>query len=316
MVRWLAMIAALLVTAVACGRGEAAQSSAAPADFWAAAPQNTAQYWSVYERARAIDPCALLPRAGLAPLGAVRTVAVKGLDSCAAELDSDQPRGVVRVDLRVLAGTVDELGARVGTTKHFDGATALVIADKDTRADKQVPPTGDRACTVNTKFPAHAGFSISVTVPRGIEPCPAAEAVSRTAVAAWKQQPRQEDSIPTVRTVLTGADPCAVTPRLAATVDPDKQQLYACALPYGGTEFALLYEYQSQRALEAGEPVLIADHTVYRHEGNGSPYLEVQVGPAYADGEDGPLAPAVWLGGKDESSLVQIMYQVLQLFPN
>ncbi|WP_225732488.1 MULTISPECIES: hypothetical protein [unclassified Nocardia] len=313
MVRLVVLVAALLATAVACGNGEAAQPTSAPVDFWDTAPQNDQQYWEVYKRARAIEPCALIPRAELAKLGTVRSVVVTGPESCAAQLDSVKLGGSVRAQWRALAGTVEENG-RVGTTKRIEDTTATVVADKDTRADKQIP-AGERACTVSAKFPAHAGVSLAVTVPGGVEPCPVAETLTRTAVLAWKQQLRQDDPYPTVHTVLNGADPCAVTAHLGVTVKPDRQQLYVCALPYGGTEYAVLYEYQAQRAIENGIPIQIGDRTVFRHESNGAVYFEAQVGPPFADGEDGPQVPAVWVGGKDEQSLGQIMYQLLGMFP-
>ncbi|MET9029579.1 hypothetical protein ABZW96_28755 [Nocardia sp. NPDC004168] len=119
--------------------------------------------------------------------------------------------------------------------------------------------------------------------------------------------------------MLTGADPCAVLPRLGVTAEPAQQRVSSCTFSYHGDEIRLAYEYSAESLATAGSPAFtVGDRTVYRDAADELRFYNVAVGPPLASenrGSLGPRLPAISLTGKADAALEDVVRQLLTLFP-
>ncbi|MFI9631478.1 hypothetical protein ACIHAX_02185 [Nocardia sp. NPDC051929] len=319
MYRRLALIAAVLLTAAACqDDGPAATPQTGDGSFWSTVPQTDDQRLEVLRRMRAMDTCALLPRAELAEVGQLRTVGTDGLNSCRAELDSSE-RYKGKSVRWAMGGPAPEVKNDRGTTERLGDVTITLLADKDTLSAEQAGQLVQRSCSATARFPSFAAIGLWVDTPLGVEPCPIAKSLITTAVSEWKREPRQASAAETITTVLTGADPCAVLPRLGVTADPAQQRVSSCTFSYHGDEIRLAYEYSAESLATAGSPAFtVGDRTVYRDAADELRFYNVAVGPPLASenrGSLGPRLPAISLTGKADAALEDVVRQVLTLFP-
>ncbi|MFI2320683.1 hypothetical protein [Nocardia beijingensis] len=319
MYRRLALIAAVLLTAAACqDDSPAAVPQTGDGSFWSTVPRTGEQRLEVLRRMRAMDTCALLPRAELTEVGRVLSVGTDALNSCKAELDSSEHYKGKTVRW-AMVGPAPEVKNERGTTERLGDVTITLLADKDTLTAEQAGQLVQRTCSATARFPSFAAIRLSVDTPLGVEPCPIAKSLITTAVSEWKKGPQQGSAAETITTVLTGADPCAVLPRLAVTADPAEQRVSSCTFAYHGDEIRLVYEYSAEPLVTAGSPAFtVGDRTVYRDTANELRFYNVAVGPPLGSGSRsllGPQLPAISLTGKDDTALEEVARQVLTLFP-
>lgn len=319
MYRRLALIAAVLLTAAACQDDRpAAVSQTGDGSFWSTVPQTDDQRLEVLRRMRAMDTCALLPRAELTEVGQVLSVGTDGLNSCKAELDSSE-RHKGKTVRWTMAGPAPEVQNQRGTTERLGDVSVHVLADKDTLSAEQAGQLVQRSCSAMARFPSSAAIGLSVNTPLGVEPCPIAESLISTAVSEWKKEPRQGSAAETITTVLTGADPCAVLPKLGVGAEPAKQGVSSCTFVHRGDEIRLAYEYSAESLVTSGVPTFtVGNRTVYRDAQDELRFYNVAVGQPLETGNRNPLGPrlpAISLTGKDDAALEEVVRQALALFP-
>ncbi|TQM31207.1 peptidase [Nocardia bhagyanarayanae] len=305
--RILVLTAAALLVAAGCG-GESSEEAATvppahPPEFWSQPPHTEEQRQEVAAGARQIDVCALLPRDVLADLGKVRKVTTD-LYSCTAEVERDGADVVIAYWSPTL---LDEV---TGATKQIGDVSARVVPDRETGPAK--------ACGITSRFPAGAALYFGVTAN---DPCALAEQLTPGMLDRWRAGPVQGTSPDTVRTVLLGADPCAVRTRLSGTTDIGEPRLTACRFRYRDENVTVGYEYRIPDYLATqGTEVRIDGHPVRRSVSvydNTIPILTAQVGPALPPGRTahGPRVPVVEVTSASDGVAGEVMAQVLALFP-
>lgn len=319
MIRRLALtVMPLLVVAGCADSGE----SSTPTGFWFTAPQSDNQRLEVLHRARAIDACALIPRAELAKLGAIRTVESNQPDSCKAEMGSEEDHKGTELQWAVVVGTVQQ-GAKT-TETTIDGTNVLLGDNRENVPEALRDKLLERKCTAMAQFPAGAVLMMFVTTPLDTDACRLAERLLHPAIAAWQQEPRHGTSPDTIRTVLTDADPCDVLPKLGATVNPTDRRMRTCDFTYRGDDVSVSYGYDDEKIIpgvNSGEQRtdLGNNHVVYRSTSDTYHYYSAVLGPALNPANPsptyGPTLPNVTVMGKNDEALTDVMRQVLTLFP-
>ncbi|MBB5911187.1 hypothetical protein BJY24_000054 [Nocardia transvalensis] len=306
MIRRIAVIAALMLTAVACQ--DDAQNRPAP-------PAAGAPHADTLNRLRDTDICALLPRAELAALGQVTAVGTDRLYGCQAKIGTD-PRAAGRVNWVVRA--LDDVGMSKGATATVDGMTVSLLGDRDVVSQQEVAGSSIRLCTAYAQLPTGGSMELSVTIPPGAEPCPVAQKMVATALTQWKRAPRVGDSPDTVRTAVTGADPCAVLPKLPTAIPGDTQWVDRCWFRLDDDSVYIEYGHSTDREFENYERVDIAGRQVFRISAGPNIAYKVRVGPTFdpaADDYEFLNVPAVTINGTKQETLERITTEVLALFP-
>lgn len=244
---------------VAAGCGGSAESREEP-DFWSVKPESGEREWEVVQRARAIDPCALVPREELARHGNVVKVRYADVDQCEARLDSLAAPGIL-IRTTVVTGTAAT--ARVGFTEGTPltaGEVSGQLRSGEGRPDKDASDHGSMPwCSARWEIPAGVELGAYVNAPSTEQACAIAESTARVALERWAAEPTTSD-VPT-RTALVGADPCAALARLDAVPTPGEQQTSLCAFTFEGERVMIHYEYIS-RSLLGAEPELGSDVAV------------------------------------------------------
>ncbi|MEV0245718.1 hypothetical protein AB0H76_03905 [Nocardia sp. NPDC050712] len=321
MFRRLALVAALAVVAVGCQQESPAGS---PLDaFWSAAAQTDDQRSEVLGRTRALDSCALLPRAKLAELGSVIRVGTKDLNRCEAQLDVESHTKGKRVswgvDAPLKEAPYESLAPGKGTVERIGAATVALLSDQEMDPSAAAVRDVQRTCSAQVRFPAGAGVTLAVDTPAGTEPCAFAKSVAQVIVGEWNREPRQGDSEDTVTTALTGADPCAVLPRLGPAARATGRELARCAVTLRDQEITLEYEYSGAEYMQSGLLAFtVGARPVYAVEANGYTFLDAAVGTGFepaAESASGPLLPVIHVAGADRAALEEVMRQALSLFP-
>ncbi|MBL1075225.1 hypothetical protein JK358_12560 [Nocardia sp. 2] len=312
------MIAILLLAIAGCAKDA---EPARPAGYWFTEPQDDDQRLEVLRRARGIDPCALVPRAELEKLGAVRSVVNDQPDSCEAGIGSAEYYKGIELDWAVVVATVQK-GQKV-TEKTVDGLSVMVADERDALPKEQFEKLVERNCTVTGQFPAGAALMLFVSTPLGTEPCPVGESILRTAAAEWVREPQRGTAPETARTVLTSADPCDVLPALGITVNPADRRMRTCDFTYRGGEVSVRYEYEEQDMILGDEPTTLpgSRHPVYKDVSSKGDFhfRTATVGPAINPDEPGlkygPRYPTVSVTARNPEDAETILTQVLTLFP-
>ncbi|MFE6862831.1 hypothetical protein [Nocardia sp. NPDC057668] len=322
MIRRLAAAALPLFLLAACADD---QSPTRPAGFWFTAPRNDEIRLEALDRARAVDPCALVPRAELAKIAPIRSVENDDRDSCEAELGSAEANKGIELDWAVVFATVQE-GAKSAKTT-IAGTDVLLAGDKNNIPEDQFAKLVQRNCTATAQFPAGAALMLFVTTPLGTEPCDLGEKVLGTAIAEFLQEPARGTSPDTAATVLDAtADPCDVLPQLGVTVNAADRRMRTCDFTYKGDEISLRYEYEERDTIPGhdGPPLdLGGNYPVYRDVSGDDPddfhfYTAVigpEINPATADPTFGPRVPTVSVTGKNDEVLTEVLRRTLTLFP-
>ncbi|WP_159080419.1 hypothetical protein [Nocardia suismassiliense] len=306
MFRRLALIAVLMVTAVACQ-----ENAANPPE----PPVATGPEAEMLARLRTTDICALLPRAELAKLGPVTAVGTDQLYGCRAKFGTDRNTGT-EVDWLVRA--VDQTGPDQGANVTIDGMTVNLLGDNDARSPEEVASASTRTCTAYAQLPTGGSMSLMVTIPPGTEPCPAAQSLVAVALAEWKRHPRVGDSPDTVRTAVTGKDPCAVLAKLPDAIRGDSEWGDRCWFRLDGDAIYVGYGHSTDREFKNYERVEVAGQHAYwtSNQANGS--YRIHVGQTFdpvADNSDYASVPAVTINGRDRATLEKVTAAVLEVLP-
>ncbi|UFS95398.1 hypothetical protein [Nocardia huaxiensis] len=308
-----AVIAILLLAAVGCAKDT---EPAPPSGFWFTEPRNDDQRLEVLRRQRAVDPCALLPRAELEKYGPVRSVRHDQPNTCEVNAGSDQPGKGTGASLAVIGGTLQ--GSGKGVEKTVAGVPASFLADRDGVDAADFAKTVLRSCQVTSRFPAGGGLMMLISTELGTEPCPVAESLLAVALTEWMKEPPRGTAPETVRTILTNADPCAVLSRLGATVDAAHRRMQTCDFAYRGDEVTVNYDYQEERLAfdtERDELLAGARYPVYRKVLSEYTFHTAVLGPVIDPALPDSRIPIVSVSGANSEVVAAVMDEVLTLFP-
>ncbi|MGW6728976.1 hypothetical protein ACWF9G_24005 [Nocardia sp. NPDC055029] len=287
-----------------------------PPIAWNTAPDTDEQRLAVLAAARAIDPCALIPRETLGELGTVLSVAASAPDTCAAELNSTEFAEKTRLSwsLTVSADAPDKFPG--GVESRIGDAT--VVSERDSEPD---PGVQIHSCMATSWFPATVGVFLQVSTPVADEPCAVVDRVLPGTLDRLRTQPVVGTSPDTPKTRLADADPCAVLSRLGVSTPVDKQYLHACVFEYRGTTVDLQYLYNQRGIVAQGDPILVVNgHPGYdlRSLTETSWYGAI-LGPPLTSAEAtstlGPRVPVVKLMGRDPAVLREVLGHTAELFP-
>ncbi|MFC9963883.1 hypothetical protein ACFVH4_06500 [Nocardia ignorata] len=305
------------MTSVACGPGPA--PDAMPSDgFWSRAAVSDEEKVTVLRKVRAIDVCALLPRASLESFGTVSTV---------EDVRPDQCRAAIAVD-----GHLTGIDATWSTGVMFSGEPAMdgpvreesmgdvrVLFDDEPATSSD--PQSRAACQAWALFVSGADLSLSVRAPG--DACATAADLLRIALVEFREEPPHGTSPDTDRTVVTGADPCAVAPLLGSLVPVRDQRLTTCKLTVDGHEAIVTYDYGSERSVTDDTPAFtVGGRQVFRFEPGTATSsiisLTAIVGRALTPGPTdallGPRVPKVSVTA-DSSVAEKVMREALPLLP-
>ncbi|MFD3506622.1 hypothetical protein [Nocardia sp. NPDC058666] len=312
--RQLILLAAAVLLA-ACG-SEPAPDSMPRGGFWSTAPVSDPDKLAVVRKVRAIDVCALLPRAALGTLGTVRDV---------ENVHPNQCRLSIAVD-----GHLTGIDATWSTGVMFEGEPSMDgPVDEETMGDVRVlfnaelPASADPqvrgACQAWARFEAGADLSLSVRAPQ--DACTSAKALVRIALNQWRKEPAQGSSPDSDRTVITGADPCAVAPLLGVEVPVADQGVTTCKLAVGGQAAIVTVDYNEERSIIDDTPAFtVGARQVYRFDTAQSDLasLSAVVGPGLAPGPTDALlgrrVPTVSVIA-DAAVAEKVMRETLPLIP-
>ncbi|MFF0531058.1 peptidase [Nocardia amikacinitolerans] len=318
MLRRLLLVGAIALTAAGCQSEPETNSAAATepvvaADFWSKVPQDDRQRDEVLRHTRRIDVCALLPRETLGQLtefGAVRAVENDQPTSCNASLGPAGYREVTKLKWSTNA-LPDPFSQDRGTVRRIGDVTAWTVAS-------------EQRCSVTAKFPAGVGVYLDIDTQAPTDLCAVLEKLLPGVLDRWRSAPPQGTSPDTARTVLHGADPCAVRGRLTGTVEFGvKRTLNGCGFTYRDEEVILTYENRYRRVLTAAATAVTIDgHEVYRSNpsGDNDPIrtYNAPVGPDLPRTEPsetfGPPVPIVSVHAESDEVAKEVVRQALSLF--
>ncbi|MFD4430464.1 hypothetical protein [Nocardia sp. NPDC058497] len=267
---------------------------------------------------RAIDTCALIPRATLDGIGTIMTVEASAPDTCAAELDSTEIGKKTRLTWS-LSTSRDPLGPSSGTTETKIG-DATVHTERDAQP---APDSKIRTCTAWTRFPATVGLFVHVSAPIAAQPCAAHDAALPGALELLRTEPPVGTSPDTPKTPVAVANPCAVLTQLDISTPLDKQFLHGCMFEYKGTIVDLQYAYDNTALVARGKPILVVnDHPGYDLGSTTETawYAAILGDPLTPAGPTnsalGPRVPVVNLMGRDPAVLREVLGHTAELFPS
>ncbi|WP_459545852.1 hypothetical protein [Nocardia sp. X0981] len=273
-------------------------------------------------RARAVDPCALLPREVLAEFGTVLRVFNDAPSSCTATLDSDELRERTRFRLAFFVRDPGvpshEEGAPV---RMVDGAEVTTVRDLDRFGEEFADQLLERTCTVTAGFRSQMTFQLHNSNPLGTEPCPIGERIMDAALAAWKDEPPMGSSPDTALTVIDGVDPCAPAAALGVTVPADRQSMWSCEFDYHGDQISLNYRYLEENHTPGPPTFTVGAHRAYRVDEPGDEFVQYhgRIGSAIENAAEvgymGPALPTVTVMGKDAVAVEEVVRRVFSLTP-
>lgn len=299
------MIAVLLAALTGCGSADTAT------DFWSTEPQNDAQRFEVLRRVRAIDPCALIPRAELDAVGPVALIEPDTV-GCGVQYNAAAPDAkAARVDLAILTGPTFEDAARNDGVVTQIGDVSLRVANNRERGLADSP-----GCAARLDFRSGMAVTLAADLPTTADPCAVTESLARTVLREWSREPARD---PARNSVLGGADPCAVLPELEVTANPRDLNADTCSFTYRGGQFTVMFAYLGEST--EGSPVPFGRRTAYYQlpgaPGVSTPTYRTVVGPAIATTgtPEFPRFPTVLVFGPDESTLHDVTGRVLALIP-
>lgn len=305
------LAAAAVALAVSGCQSDPAEEAAPTGGFWGTAPANEEQRLEVLERARLIDPCALLTRDRLGELGEVREVTQNDISACHASVGPESLDERIELSWSVeVPGTASER-AEEGEVIQVGDASVRLLSDADALGEESVASMTRLGCHAAAELPSGAEFVLDIRISRDQDACAVATELTESALTEWWQDPRPGTSPDGARTVLTGADPCAVTGKLGVTVPADEQTLSVCRFVYRDSEVIVTYEYEEESLATGDEAAFtVGERPVYAlgpsgggEFGNIRSYSAV-VGPALYPGVDpgtfsSPTVPSVRATGTE-----------------
>ncbi|MFF2086068.1 hypothetical protein ACFVVM_20010 [Nocardia sp. NPDC058176] len=309
------LLIAAALTLTACQSGQAADPMPT-GGFWSTAAVSDDEKLAVIRKVRAIDACALLPRESLAALGRVSEVENVQPDQCRANIAVDaHPAGIdANWSVGASYGVEPTIGEPV-VERAMGDVRVLYHDEPSTSADPQVRAS----CAALAKFVTGADLMLSVRAPQ--DACATAEELLRIALVQWRDEPAHGSSPDSDRTVVTGADPCAVAAFLGTQVPVADQGIVKCRLTVDGHEAILTFGYSPERVVISAVPAFTAGpRQVYRSDAapSGITSLTAIVGPTLtasaAESLLGPQVPTVRVT-TDAAVAEKIMREALALLP-
>ncbi|MEU4314360.1 hypothetical protein [Nocardia sp. NPDC024068] len=265
-------------------------------------------------RLRDTDICALIPRATLAEYG-MTAVGTNHLYGCTAALGDDSgPAGQVDWVVRALGDTALD----TGDTVTIDGMVVTLLGDHHVLSPSEITAARPRLCTAYSPLPTGGSLEVRLTLGPDTEPCTAVRSLVGVALSEWKRHPRLGESPDTVRTAVTGVDPCEVLTRLPDARGGGTQWVDRCWFDLDGDHMYVGYTHASDREFENYEPVEIAGREVFATSEDGTPAYMIRVGPTFdpvADGYEFDDVPAVQIRGHDHAAVEKAVTAVLDIFP-
>ncbi|MFF2086069.1 hypothetical protein ACFVVM_20015 [Nocardia sp. NPDC058176] len=325
LVRRSAMIVAVMLGLVACqdelpGQRDDNPISVAASmpEFWKTAPGSDDERWEVLRRVRAIDPCALIPRAELGHFGEPLQVEADNLNRCSTTFGSTESGKGTKIGWSL--GVAPE-GYIWGETKRdeVDGITVGMLRDLDASPELEGKLT-ERSCTAIASFANTVTLPLRVSTPLGTEPCPAAQAALTRAMRALADEPAQGTSPDTPNTVLLGTDPCAVAAVLGAATPVLEQRAWSCSFTHRDDEIHVEYAYDNEGYVIDDEPIFVVNgHQGYgaADDVGGTVFYRAALGTALpgAPSSMGPRIPAISVSGKDRDTVEAVLRATTELFP-
>ena len=313
--RRLVPLIAVALTVLACQRA-GTPDTMPTGGFWSTAAVSDQEKATVLRTVRAIDVCALIPRESVTGLGTVRDVENVHPNQCRMGIAVDGH--LTGIDATWTTGVMfsGEPTMDAPVTEQAMGDVRVLFDDEPSgSADPQVRGS----CQVWARFVAGADLSMSVRAPK--DACATAEALMRIALTEWRTEPAQGSSPDSDRTVVTGADPCAVAPLLGIRVPVADQGVTTCRLTIDGHQAIITYDYNEERSITDDTPAFIVGaRQVYRFDApaaqSGIASLTAIVGPTMAAGPTdallGPRVPTVSVTA-DSGAAEKIMRETLPL---
>lgn len=304
MLRRLAIIAAVVVGGVGCQQ----QSASAPVDeIWFTPAVSEAEVSEVFQRIRNVDPCALVPRSALEEHGTVDEVRIGGqtINGCRARLDA----GGSAVEA-VWSLAWAPAGSAVDETRRVGEAKVEVLSPEDLGSTAE-----PKQCWLTAEFPSMTQIALTVEAPSPVDTCAVGNALIDTAIEQLPNSPGYGTSPDSVRTVLTGADPCEALPKLAATPLPvhDYQVAQICRFGTPDAPTAIEYGYQTVDEIQHDETITIDKRTVYVGRVGGGQFI----GYTFAVGQElpGGALPVITVLGKNQPEVERARDQLMTMYP-
>ncbi|MCP2287293.1 hypothetical protein ACFYT3_22075 [Nocardia amikacinitolerans] len=328
--RWLALLGVLLVCSVGCG--ERAVPELIPDLDALQFPEDDPQ-WETAAALRAVDVCALIPRPDLEQFGPVRVVGTNGIQACYARI-ATRTEGHVDLGWALVTSPPNEGGG--GHDRRIGPARAWMVSDADNSTPEQIERSSYRYCALQVEPPPGGSVVLRVDSAKGIDACSVAERAAHIVLREWERHPRQGDSPDTVRTPLTGADPCAVLAELGIGRRGSWSGVVRCGFRYRGERIVVGYEYDTGRPPADYPPVpdpsgdgyrsnyplvTVANRTGYRSESSGRHTYHLPLSspvdlPSLADprNPDQRWTPTVTIEGSDQEVVAAVGAAVSTLF--
>lgn len=266
---------------------------------------------------RTVDPCALIPRAELGALGAVRSVRVRKPEWCEAELGPAESGKGTKFSWSLMYTTKGITPNEKGHTEKLGAVSVHAVSDAEAWPDKKDQFT-ERNCTTSLNFPSGAAVMMFTTTPKDTEPCPVAKSVLPTLLGNLDRAPAHGTSPDTPRTVLHGQDPCAAASALGVMPAVADQREWRCVFTYRGDEIEVEFTYDREQFFLDHEVVRIGDRDVRHDDVAGFHSYTAVVGPQVHDGDDsllGMLVPIISVIGKDRGLTEEVVGKAVAPFP-
>ncbi len=304
MLRRLAIVAAVVIGGAGCQQ----QSASSPVDeIWFTPAVSEAQVSEVFQRIRTVDPCALVPRSALEEQGTVDDVQVGGqtIHGCRANLDAAGSPVEATWSLAWAPAS-----SSVRETRLVGEVKVEVLSPEDLGSTAE-----PKQCWVTAEFPSMAQIVLTVQAPTPADPCAIANALIDTAIEQLPDSPGYGTSPDSVRTVLTGADPCEALPKLAATPLPvhDYQTAQTCRFGTADAPTAIEYGYQAEDEIRRDQTITVDNRTVYVARVGGGQF----VGYTFAVGPElpGGALPVITVLGKNQPEVERARDQLMTMYP-
>ncbi|WP_449560726.1 hypothetical protein [Mycolicibacterium mageritense] len=260
----------------------------------APAPTEPVDRQSVLRTLRGIDTCALFAGAETV---AGHDVTIEGPASplsCDARFGDADQKTDGSIALNSVSGrpTNEPSWVKHRTIDGIDVTTASSLDDPQIGSRDQVVSA---SCQFTARYPEQVTLMVMVSAPPDTDGCAIAEELTRTAMREYPKKP-QWGSTDVARTVLTGADPCAVVRRLQPAhridVDVTNSSVNSCAFTLDGVPDLLVdFAYGDPTLLEYNADQFTVDgHRVSGDKASGT--FDVVVGDQFTVG-DRTLIPQV-----------------------
>jgi hypothetical protein len=298
----------LAMTALAITACQSTSDAATDHRIWFDVATTDEQNWELMRRIREVDSCALLPRSALEKHGAVREVGptTAVTTSCHATVGSESaPLELAWTLARAPGGSAVDEHRRVGDVS----VEILPPESTDSSRDKL------NVCWVTAQFPSMTQIFLTVKAPPKVDTCAIGDALIDTPIALLPSSPPFGSSPDSVRSVLTGADPCEILPEIGATpsLPVSEYQMVGQCRVGPGVALMIGYEYQVEQEILRDEIITLEGRPVFvaRFGGNEQIGYTFVVGPPVAEA----VVPTVTVLGRDHVSVERARDALMDKYP-